>query len=150
VVRIILDTQIYDAVAANPALKDLIEQHCKNGKIIVLTTHVQLEELQDIPPHRDIGQTRAVDAKRTGTSVFVLDHSFLDEDRLGSPESSEAFARLQIGAKHTKDAMIGATAVTDADILVTDDAPFRRRFKKLESRVRVMSSEEFFSYLSAL
>ena len=47
--------------------------------------------------------------------------------------------------------MIGATAVADADILVTNDSGFRKKFEKLKKAgTRVMSSAEFGSWLKDL
>jgi hypothetical protein len=149
--RVMLDSHIYDAVAANPALKQKIERCQANGHITLLSTHIQAEELARIPPERDIGQASAVDTESIGTSVFVLDYSYLDVDRLGTPEADNAFSQLQINnPKHTEDAMIGATALTDADILVTNDIGFRKRFKKLGSKLRIMSGSEFENYLAGL
>jgi predicted nucleic acid-binding protein len=81
----------------------------------------------------------------------VLDYSRLDEDRLGSAETNSAFAAIQNGnLKHTEDAMIGATALIEADIFVTNDEKFRRKFIMLKSNVKIMSFAEFSSYLSSL
>jgi hypothetical protein len=46
--------------------------------------------------------------------------------------------------------MIGVTAITDADILVTDDIDFRKAFVALGTNVEAMSSAEFVGYLAAL
>jgi predicted nuclease of predicted toxin-antitoxin system len=51
--------------------------------------------------------------------------------------------------RHTEDAMIGATALIEAAILVTNDDRFRKKFIALSSPVKTMSSDEFFSYLSS-
>ncbi len=89
--------------------------------------------------------------ERIGSGVFVLDYSRLDEDRLGTAETNTAFAELQNkNPKHTEDAMIGATALTDADILVTNDEHFKKKFVTLKSGVKVMSSDEFAAYLAGL
>jgi len=149
--RVILDSQIHDIVAADASLKQLIERCQSAGHITVLSTHVQGEELGKIPPHKDIGQATTVGAEQIGTSVFVLDYSYLDLDQLGTPAADAAFAQLQIGnLKHTEDAMIGTTALTDADILVTNDQKFRKGFEKLGSTVKVMSAAEFSTYLAGL
>jgi predicted nucleic acid-binding protein len=149
--RVICDTNIHDAVAADADLKDLVERCQAAGQIVLTTTHVQLGELSRIPEPNDIGQANAIKAKRTGAAVFVLDYSRLDEDRLGSAETNAAFAALQKGnLHHTGDAMIGATALSDADILVTNDGKLRKRFEALKTHVQVMSSAEFKNYLANL
>jgi carbonic anhydrase/acetyltransferase-like protein (isoleucine patch superfamily) len=52
--------------------------------------------------------------------------------------------------RHTEDAMIGASALIEANILVTNDDRFRKKFIALGSAVKTMSSDELFSYLSSL
>jgi predicted nucleic acid-binding protein len=147
--RVICDTNVHDAVAVDPGFKRLIERAVADGHIALSTTHVQLTELSKIPPRNDIGQASAIGANRTGTAVFVLDYSRLDEDRLGTPQTNAAFEAIRQGnPRHTEDAMIGATAFADADILVTDDTKFRKRFEALNSPVEVMSSVEFASYIT--
>jgi predicted nucleic acid-binding protein len=149
--RVICDSNIHDAVARETALKNLIERAQVAGHIVLLTTHVQLTELSEIPVANDIGQAEAINAERTGAAVFVLDYSRLDEDRLGTPEADAAFAAIQRGnCQHTEDAMIGVTALADADILVTNDIDFKKRFDALQSRVQVMSSSEFEDHLTHL
>jgi len=146
-----IDTNIYDAIAADSDLKIQIEKYQRDGSIKIVSTHIEAGELSKIPTERDIGQASAVKTERVGSGVFVLDYSRLGEDRLGSEETNSAFAAIQNGnLKHTEDAMIGATALIEADILVTNDENFRRKFITLKSSVKIMSSVEFSSYLSSL
>jgi predicted nucleic acid-binding protein len=147
--QILADTNIYDAVAADPKLKQLIEQCMAAGLIGFKITHIQFGQLEKIPANRDIGQSAAINAERTGVSVFLTDYSRAGEDRLASAETSAAFAAIQKGnPKHTEDAMIGATAIAEANILVTNDTTFRKRFEAIGSLVKVMSSAEFKAYLT--
>ena len=149
--RIICDSNVHDAVATDAVLKRLIDCCQTMGHIVLVTTPIQITELSRIPETENIGQASAISAKRIGSAVVVLDHSGYDEDRLGSDATNAAFSALQKGnAKHTVDAMIGATALSDADILVTDDRPFGKNFKALGTQVQVMSSIEFASYLQSV
>jgi predicted nucleic acid-binding protein len=149
--RVMCDTQVHDAVAADPQLKQVIEQRQAAGQISVSTTHIQIDQLAKIPATRDIGQAGAIAAERVGTGVFVLGHSRLSEDRLGDATLNATYTQLQKGnARHTEDAMIGATAVLEADILVTEDKTFRSRFKALGTNAQVMSVQEFATYLASL
>jgi hypothetical protein len=151
VIRVICDSNIHDAIAADAKLKQLVDQCQATGRITFKITHVQLGELAEIPSDRDIGQANAINAERIGPSIFVLGHSRLDEDRLGTAETNSAFAAIQKGSpRHTEDAMIGATALTDADILVTNDGNFSKKFEALGTNVKVMSSVEFAIYLAGL
>jgi hypothetical protein len=82
-IRVIIDTQIYDAVAAESTLKALIERCQRDKHIEIISTHIEAGELSQIPADRDIGQATAVKTVRVGPAVFVLGHSRLDEDRFG-------------------------------------------------------------------
>jgi hypothetical protein len=149
--RIIADTNVHDGVAEDPNLQQLITRCEDAGLIAFSTTHLQLGELAEIPDDRDIGQAAAINAEKIGPSVVVWGHSKWDEDRFGSPETNAAFNAIQkSNPKHTKDAMIGATATTDADILVTNDARFRKKFEALGTNVKAMSSAELVIHLTAL
>lgn len=147
--RIMCDSNIHDAVVSDPALKKLIDQRQTEGHIVFKTTHVQQTQLSKIPNARDEGQASAIEADLVGAAVVVLDHSRWDEDRFGTCETDAAFAAIQRrDPKHTADAMIGATALSDVDIFVTNDRDLRKKFEKLDSTVRVMTSDEFKSFLA--
>ncbi len=149
--RVILDCMVYDAVAQDRRLKQLIEQCQRVCSLFVLSTHVETDQLAAIPADKDIGQANAVSVEPIPTPVCIIDHSRIDRSRIGTDALNAAYTKLRIGnPKHTDDAIIGTTAVSDADILVTDDKGFRNRFKKLRSSVRVMSSAEFATYLEEL
>jgi hypothetical protein len=115
------------------------------------TTRIQLGELEKIPVNRDIGQNAAINAERTGLGVFFAGYSRVGEDQLGCADTYAAFAAIQKGnLKHTEDALIGATAIAEADIFVTNDATLRKRFEVIGSHVKVMSSAELKAYLTGL
>ena len=152
IMRVMCDSMVHDAVARNDwNLKYLIDECRAAGHVVFETTRVQLLQLARIPARRDIGQRNAIDAKRIGIPMFFCGWSKLGEDRLGGPAIHSVFEALRIGnPKHSADAMIGITALTSADILVTDERDFRNRFKRLDMRVQTMSSAEFASYLAGL
>ena len=152
VTRVMCDSMVHDAVARNDwNLKHLIEQCRAAGHVVFKTTRVQLMQLARIPVHKDIGQASAINAERIGISMFFCGLSRVGEDRLGGPAIKSAFEALRTGnPKHSPDALIGITALTDADILVTDERDFRNRFRRLCTRVQTMSSAEFAWYLASL
>jgi hypothetical protein len=152
VTRIMCDSMVHDAVARNALnLKRLIGNCRAAGLIAFNTTRIQLAQLFRIPAHKNIGQANAIDAERIGMPIFFCGWSRVGEDRLGGPGIKSAFEHLRMGnPKHSADALIGITALTDADILVTDDRAFRNRFKRVSTRVQTMSSAEFASYLGGL
>jgi hypothetical protein len=147
--RVIIDTQVYDAVVKDENLKWLIELCQTAGQITLVSTHVESDEVNRIPTHLNIGQGTALETEQIPTGMVAFDHSQFDQSRFGTQAADAVFQTLQIkNPRHTNDAVIGATALTDADILVTDDGPFRKRFSKLHTRVQVMSSTVFTAYLA--
>ena len=150
--KIIADFNVHDAVAADTALRLLIERCQAAGLIEFITTPVIHEQLKNIPQRRNIGQATAIKAKRQGSAVFVPGVSKLSEDRLGTGPTNSAFHRIKKGnPKDVADAMIGATAVSDADILVTNDIKFRRRVEAiLAPGLTVKSAAELSTHLTRL
>src|SRR5262245_56274250 len=68
---------------------------------------------------RNIGQASLINAETIGSAVAVFDYSKFDEDRVGSDTANQTFEELKKGnLKHVEDAMIGVTAINEADILV--------------------------------
>ena len=133
-VRITFDSNAFDFVAADPDLKSTIKECQDLGLISIWGTHIQGGELAAIPDSRNIGQAQTVaDINRTGTALFFCNFSHLGVDRLSSAESLAAFSAIQANnPKHTNDALIGATALVDTDMLVTDDGRLQSKFNQLD------------------
>jgi hypothetical protein len=71
--RITFDTNVHDAVVADPKLDSLIKESQDRNLIEVWGTYIQGGELADIPDSRNVGQARAVNhIVRTGLFVFFL------------------------------------------------------------------------------
>jgi hypothetical protein len=151
-VRITFDSNAFDFVAADPDLKSTIKECQDLGLISIWGTHIQGGELAAIPDSRDIGQAQAVaDINRTGTALFFCNFSHLGVDRLSSAESLAAFSAIQANnPKHTNDALIGATALVDTDMLVTDDGCLQSKFNQLAGVAKAISLAEFVTYLTDL
>ena len=150
-VRVMVDTNVYDAAVHNSELGSLIRALQGIGRIAVSTTRIQHEELQEIPPERDVGQASAVQTEQLPVGVFVLDYGILNDDHLGSEKADALFDRMRTeSASNIEDAMIAATAATHADILVTDDRRFRKRFAGLSTATKAMSTSEFHTFLLTL
>jgi hypothetical protein len=94
----VCDSNVYDAIAADADLKELIRRCHAAGKIAFLTTRVQDAELSEIPADKNIGQAAAVDAARIGRGVFVAGYSRAGEDRLADAPLVAKFQALMRGA----------------------------------------------------
>ncbi|MDO8531877.1 MAG: hypothetical protein Q7T26_06885 [Dehalococcoidia bacterium] len=124
---VMLDTHIYDRLAAAHSDLCTLQESVQAGQLILLTTHVQEDELARIP---DLEKRERVASilhlcQWIPTSDFVLDFSRLDMARLGTGETVEAIRKGN--SKHTKDALIAATAAYEGGILVTEDKVLKKR-----------------------
>jgi hypothetical protein len=142
---------VHDAVVADLSLKQLIDKCLATGLVVFRTTRLQRAQLARISPENDVGQATAIDAEQIGLSMFFCGWSQAGVDRLGGPDTHAAFMALRKdNPKDSADALIGITALTDADILVTEDKRFGNRFKNLKTRVTVMTVAEFKAHLRDL
>lgn len=120
--RIMLDTMIYDAIVANPETIDLIRSITTNRKCEILTTHIQEDQLAEIPGDEKRRATLSIPTKKVPTSGAVWDLSKWDECTWASTETGTSIEILTKGnPKHAADALIGATSISVADVLVTMD-----------------------------
>ena len=132
-VRYMLDTNVFDRIVALPGMVELLNRKSKQGKLQILTTLVQEEELSAI---RDRIKRRA--AQRVERQVVPAS---------GPPQGGSGngadLTGLAPSPKHTSDALIGATAAWGVDYLVTEDARFAQRVRNSPAPCRVIGFDEF-------
>jgi hypothetical protein len=149
--KIMFDSDVHDAIAADAELKQLIVDCQRDGRIELMSTHVQADQLAQIPLDRDIGQATAVQAEQIPTSAGVWDVSRWGSAHWGTEAANIAVAKLSKNkSAHVEDGLIGATALSEADVLVTNDKRFRRRAKAAFGSFKVLSSDELKDYLKSL
>jgi len=142
---IMFDSNIYDEITIVPALVARIEQLTRAGKLCILTTHVQEDEINQIKNDVKKNAFMGLRTTRILTSGFILDVSKLDAACL---DGGPAIEVIQGPTKsHSKDALIGNTAMRTADILVTNDKRLYKKTKELSTACTVMTGEEFEQYL---
>lgn len=145
VLRLMLDTMIYDLLVADPPLLDGLIELVDRGDVEVLTTHVQEDELAAIPDAAKRASIARVPRRQVATSHFVLGTSRLDHARLGEPGDFEALRGGMDHLGHTHDALIGATAAYERAVLVTEDA--RLASRAAAAGVTVWNFEELRQHL---
>ncbi|MFY9270501.1 MAG: hypothetical protein WAO55_12235 [Candidatus Manganitrophaceae bacterium] len=142
---IMFDSNIYDEITIVPALVARIEQLTQAGKLRILTTHVQEDEINQIKDDMKKNAFMGLSTTRIPTSGFILDVSRFDEACL---DGGPAMEDIQGSTKsHSEDALIGNTATRQADILVTNDKRLYKKTKELSTACIVMTGEEFKQYL---
>ena len=112
-----LDTNVVDELMADPALVELLRDAAVAGRIELLLTHVQIDEVLNMGTTKRAKQEALLQllaelpARRVPTYGFVLDLSRLDNAMLASEEHASAFVQLTGGnTRHNEDALIVLTA----------------------------------------
>jgi hypothetical protein len=119
-----IDTNIFDKIVATRGMTWNLRRLVRKGTVTILTTHVQEDELADIPSRWLRFRVGRVPHVRIPTSEFVWNASRLDQARLGT---GQPFEEIRGSVTHTKDGLIAATAYAEADVLVTEEGRLRRR-----------------------
>ena len=143
-----LDTQIYDLIVSNSLIKP-INKIITEKKIEVLCTHIQNDELQDIPNEKKRALVSQIIRKQVPTSGGVYGVSKYGCATYGDGSGSGiSIDQIRSSAKkHTKDALIATTAAKYADVLVTEDNRFTNRFRKTCSSCEVWSFDQLETYI---
>ena len=125
--RYLIDSMIHDRIADDPLALRLVKDLVEAAAIVLLTTHVQEDEITRIPNAARVKQLLQVPVKRVPTLGLVLDYSRIDAARLSEAEPFESLRRGNLN--HTEDALIAATAQYESATLVTEDQTLTRRAK---------------------
>src|SRR5215218_6101247 len=113
-----VDSMIFDSLVAGGDTAEAVLGAIRDGRLKLRTTHVQEDQLAAILDEAKRSAIAAIPREVVPSSVFVLGVSRLGEARLGAGDDYEAIRR---GSKDIEDAIIAATAVSEADVLVTED-----------------------------
>jgi predicted nucleic acid-binding protein len=124
--RYLLDSNIFDKLADDSHALELTKRLVTAGRIALLTTHVQLDELIKVKDDTRLAELLSVPAARVPTFGFVLDTSRLDMARVSGEQPLEKL-RGENREKYTNDALIAATAQYEGATLVTEDSTLRNR-----------------------
>ena len=147
--KLMLDTQIYDLIVDTPGMTERLNELSREGKVVVLSTHIQEDELAEIPDKRKRAAVARIVKEKVPTSGAIWDISRWDEGTWGDG-SSGGMSIDEVrspSAGHGKDALIATTAARDADILVTNDTRLANRVRTLDAPFDVWSFDEFREYV---
>jgi hypothetical protein len=119
---------IYDKLVDEPDLLILVARLVSEGKVELLSTHVQADEIARTPDPERARQLMTVPAKKVATSGIVFGVSRFGEARFAEREPYET---LQGGnVTHSEDALIASTAQFEEATLVTEDRSLTSRARK--------------------
>ena len=137
-------TNIFDKMLGKEGPKIQIVELKDKRQIAILTTHIQIDELSatpDIVRRKRLLECASEICEFIPTMGSVLDVSRLGMARLNNGEEIE---RMRQGnSRKTQDALISATASSDANFLVTEDHSFATRVQKNLTNVQVLNFSEF-------
>ncbi|MDR7558770.1 MAG: hypothetical protein QN141_09810 [Armatimonadota bacterium] len=142
---LVLDTNIYDRIDADPRLAAVITHLSSIGALRILSTHVQEGELAAIPDEEKRARIAQIPREIVPTAGAVFGTSRYGASTYGDGSDSGIAVdqvRTPSGGR-TEDALIATTASRDADYLVTEDQSFANRVRKLQSRCAVIGFSEF-------
>ena len=154
--RIAFDTHIVDQIAATPGMLEALQDANRGGALVLITSHIQSDELSDIADSERRGKLLAIyDALPTewaATHGFVIGYSRLDMARIGDGSwTGVGVDDLDsVDSKHRRDALIGTTAAAEADVLVTNDGRLTRRMRAANAPCDVWNFEQFRDFVLSL
>jgi predicted nucleic acid-binding protein len=126
-----IDTMIFDHLLANPDDRSVVTAAIADGRLQLKTTHVQEDQLAAIPDEAKRSAAAEIPREVVASSVFVVGVSRVGMARVGPGDDYEAIRRAE---KDVEDAIIAASAVSEAHVLVTED---KRLAKRARGRLKV-------------
>jgi predicted nucleic acid-binding protein len=138
----VLDSNACDVIVDTPAVAQAVVEACSAGRIELLMTHVQYDELMEDEKRRE--RTLGLPLVVTPTYGVVVGTSKVGMAQLAEPDDIEAFRSP--GGGHTADALIASTARYRGAVLVTNDKRLRN-FAQRQS-IEVWSPVEFVEFVA--
>lgn len=147
--KIMLDTQIYDLIVDIPGMAKRLNQLSREGKVLVLYTHIQEDELANIPDEQKRVAIAQIIRKKVVTSGAVYGVSKYGQATYGDGSSGGISISdiRSLSRKHTKDALIATTTARNADVLVTEDKRLANRIKTLSPSCEVWGFDKLKDYV---
>ncbi|MDA0179095.1 hypothetical protein OJ997_02215 [Solirubrobacter phytolaccae] len=129
--RVMIDTMVFDALHDDPDGGAAVVEAMRHGELLLLTTHVQEDQLAAI---RDPVRRKAL--QRVPRTVVPSTVPIAGVTRTGrakvNPDS--AYARMR-DVRHFQDSLIADATAAQADLLVTDDRRLAREAYELGNDV---------------
>jgi hypothetical protein len=147
--RFMLDTMIFDCIVADALLTDEVIQAVDAGRLTIVTTHVQEDQIAAIPDFPDGQREKKTAISRiprriVPTTGFAFDISSLGMASFADEETSATIER--IGRRRLRDVADGLIAVSaraEADAFVTNDAELQKRILREGVNVTLFTFEDF-------
>ncbi|MDH6610349.1 rRNA-processing protein FCF1 [Streptomyces sp. SAI-208] len=147
--RVVFDSNAVDPLADRAGAYEVIEEAVQAGTLEILYTHVNIDELVEIP-NVDRRATLVLLLAAVGrvvpTGTAAVDFSRVNFCRVGADEDEDVMTALRSGnIDHTRDALIASTAIFEKCALVTNEKRLTNRSR--ERGIEVLSSRDLFAEL---
>jgi len=148
--NVMFDTQIYDLVVAESGMTEALNKLSADGKLRILTTHIQSGEIEAITDKVKKYAIRQIVINLVPTNGAVYGVSVYGMATYGDG-SQNGFSIDDVRSKakgHTHDALIATTANRDADVFVTEDKRLASRLTQMKvCFIKVWTFEDLKQYL---
>lgn len=143
-IRVLLDTNIYDRLAADQAITSAIAEKIADGTLEVVVSPIIVGELkesqfQGVPGFFPI--THITEA------VAIVGYAIVG---LARPSDGVMYNAHRGDSRKAKDAIIAETAESDCDMLVSEDKRCRSRLNKHAKKCKAVDYQQFIEWLSTL
>lgn len=150
--KFMLDTNIFDAIIAEPGMVDRLNKLSEAGKVILLTTHIQEDELAAIPDPPKRAEIAKIVRRCTTTDGAVFGVSRYGMATFGGQGESGCSINdvRTVSGGHTNDALIATSASRDADVLVTNEDRLPKRLTATSAKCKVWDFAQFKAHINSL
>jgi len=151
--RIAFDSCVLDAIEASLGLLQAIQRAAASGELILVSSHVQEDELTATPDEERraklLALYRALPKVSVATHGGVYGVSRYGGGRYGDGSwTGVSIDDLDTQSfRHRPDALIGVTAAGQADVFVTCDDRLRRRMRRAKAPCEVWDFDQFRQYV---
>lgn len=156
--RVMLDSNIFDKLLADPGAVRVLNALTKRKLIVILTTHVQADELAAVPGTKAalraslLAVYARLEMTEIPTSGAVFGVSKWDQSMWGDGSGTLRISDImRTNPKDAEDALIAITADANADIFVTAETKdLPNRIKARGTALQVLGYEDFMARMRAL
>ena len=134
---ILLDSNIYDELSNDEAVRNSISNLIQTKTITVVAPQIVLDEMKN-SPFKGIPNFFPVEAISDGVAVAGL-------AKAGAAIVSEGktYTKHKGNSKQSKDAIIAETALNFSDVFVSQDNHCRERLKSISNKTQCFDYQEF-------
>jgi hypothetical protein len=149
-----LDSNGFDHLLVIADAVDVLNELTRRGRLLMITTHVQRNELAQTPEPRRAKLLSAYD--RLAMTEVPTDGGIWGVSEWDNFKWGDGTGSLRIGdimttnPKDAQDALIAITAAADANILVTDEHDLPKKIKRKTDRPEVLTFAQFLERMRGL